>query len=57
LDQFVYVILGRLSFALAAGKLKQKVRVVAMDLRGHGNSQTDDETDISIEAGDIYYFF
>jgi protein phosphatase methylesterase 1 len=38
-----------LSFALAAGKLKQKVRVVAMDLRGHGNSQTDDETDISIE--------
>lgn len=38
-----------LSFALAAGKLKQKVRVVAMDLRGHGKSQTDDDTNISIE--------
>lgn len=38
-----------LSFALAAEKLKQKARVVAIDLRGHGMSQTDDDTDISIE--------
>lgn len=38
-----------LSFALAAGKLKQKARVVAIDLRGHGKSETDDDTDISIE--------
>ena len=56
-DQFVYVIFRRLSFALAAEKLKQKARVVAIDLRGHGMSRTDDDTDISIEAGDIYFIF
>lgn len=39
-----------LSFALAAGLMKNKVRVVAMDLRGHGLSETNDDTDLSIET-------
>ncbi|KAI7996873.1 hypothetical protein LOK49_LG10G00234, partial [Camellia lanceoleosa] len=38
-----------LSFALAASKLKEKSRVVAMDLRGHGKSSTENELDLSIE--------
>lgn len=40
----------RLSFALAAGLMKNKVRVVAMDFRGHGLSETSNDTDLSIEA-------
>lgn len=39
-----------LSFALVAGMMKEKVRVVAMDLRGHGLSQTDNDTDLSTET-------
>ncbi|CAL5367065.1 unnamed protein product [Camellia sinensis] len=38
-----------LSFALAARKLKEKSRVVAMDLRGHGKSSIENELDLSIE--------
>ncbi|KAJ8436425.1 hypothetical protein Cgig2_013466 [Carnegiea gigantea] len=39
-----------LSFALSAGKIKEKARVVAMDLRGHGKSTTDNDRDLSIET-------
>lgn len=42
--------LDRLSFALAASKIKEKARVVAMDLRGHGKSSTENELDLSIEV-------
>ncbi|KAI5668905.1 hypothetical protein M9H77_18758 [Catharanthus roseus] len=38
-----------LSFALAASKIKEKARVIAMDLRGHGKSSTENELDLSIE--------
>ncbi|CAL8107055.1 unnamed protein product [Prunus armeniaca] len=40
----------RLSFALSTSKIKEKARVVAMDLRGHGKSTTENETDLSIET-------
>ncbi|CAO2834174.1 unnamed protein product [Amaranthus hypochondriacus] len=39
-----------LSFALSASKIKDKVRVVSMDLRGHGKSITDNNLDLSIET-------
>ncbi|CAB4267415.1 unnamed protein product [Prunus armeniaca] len=39
-----------LSFALSTSKIKEKARVVAMDLRGHGKSTTENETDLSIET-------
>lgn len=39
-----------LSFALSASKIKEKARVVAMDMRGHGKSTTENETDLSIET-------
>ncbi|KAB1210956.1 Protein phosphatase methylesterase 1 [Morella rubra] len=39
-----------LSFALAASKIKEKARVVALDLRGHGKSVTDNDLDLSIET-------
>ncbi|XP_022733288.1 probable protein phosphatase methylesterase 1 isoform X4 [Durio zibethinus] len=39
-----------LSFALSAGKIKEKARVVAMDLRGHGKSSTENDLDLSIEG-------
>lgn len=39
-----------LSFALSTSIMKEKVRVVAMDLRGHGKSSTEDELDLSIET-------
>ncbi|KAG0620353.1 hypothetical protein M758_4G209600 [Ceratodon purpureus] len=39
-----------LSFSLIAGKMKEKVRVVAMDMRGHGLSKTSDNTDLSAET-------
>ncbi|KAM0940754.1 putative protein phosphatase methylesterase-1 [Dioscorea sansibarensis] len=39
-----------LSFALAASKIKEKARVVAMDLRGHGKSSTSNDLDLSIET-------
>ena len=42
--------LDRLSFALAASKIKEKARVVAMDLRGHGKSSTENELDLSVEV-------
>eukprot|EP00252_Welwitschia_mirabilis_P014094 TRINITY_DN31127_c0_g1_i1.p1 TRINITY_DN31127_c0_g1~~TRINITY_DN31127_c0_g1_i1.p1 ORF type:complete len:341 (+),score=82.23 TRINITY_DN31127_c0_g1_i1:316-1338(+) len=38
-----------LSFALAAKHIRQKARVVAMDLRGHGKSRTENDIDLSIE--------
>ncbi|KAL5993277.1 hypothetical protein ACLOJK_014201 [Asimina triloba] len=41
---------AQLSFALAASKIKEKARVVAMDLRGHGKSSTDNDLDLSIET-------
>nr|CAB3484604.1 unnamed protein product [Digitaria exilis] len=39
-----------LSFALAARQMKEKARVVAMDLRGHGKSTTSNDVDLSIET-------
>ncbi|XP_010245725.1 PREDICTED: protein phosphatase methylesterase 1 [Nelumbo nucifera] len=39
-----------LSFALSASKIKEKARVVAMDLRGHGKSITENDIDLSIET-------
>nr|TKW04541.1 hypothetical protein SEVIR_7G117100v2 [Setaria viridis] len=39
-----------LSFALAARQMKDKARVVAMDLRGHGKSTTSNDLDLSIET-------
>ncbi|XVF30181.1 hypothetical protein REPUB_Repub16aG0035100 [Reevesia pubescens] len=39
-----------LSYALSAGKIKKKARVVAMDLRGHGKSSTENDLDLSIET-------
>ncbi|KAJ7949783.1 Protein phosphatase methylesterase 1 [Quillaja saponaria] len=39
-----------LSFALAANKIKEKARVVALDLRGHGKSCTENDLDLSIET-------
>jgi len=39
-----------LSFALIAGKMKDKVRVVAMDMRGHGLTYTSDDSDLSAET-------
>ncbi|KAE8022278.1 hypothetical protein FH972_008090 [Carpinus fangiana] len=39
-----------LSFALAASKIKEKARVVAMDLRGHGKSTSENDLDLSIET-------
>ncbi|KAF7150080.1 hypothetical protein RHSIM_Rhsim02G0145500 [Rhododendron simsii] len=46
----ITIYLLRLSFALAASKIKEKARVVAMDLRGHGKSSTENELDLSIET-------
>ncbi|XP_011095618.1 protein phosphatase methylesterase 1 [Sesamum indicum] len=39
-----------LSFALSASKIKEKARVVALDLRGHGKSSTNNDVDLSIET-------
>ncbi|THU58949.1 hypothetical protein C4D60_Mb03t19870 [Musa balbisiana] len=39
-----------LSFSLAASKIKEKARVLSMDLRGHGKSVTDNDLDLSIET-------
>ncbi|CAM8912101.1 unnamed protein product [Rhodiola kirilowii] len=39
-----------LSFALSSNKIKEKARIVAMDLRGHGKSLTDNELDLSTET-------
>ncbi|KAF3953030.1 hypothetical protein CMV_021484 [Castanea mollissima] len=39
-----------LSFALAASIIKEKARVVAMDMRGHGKSSAENELDLSIEV-------
>ncbi|KAF4379574.1 hypothetical protein F8388_023591 [Cannabis sativa] len=39
-----------LSFSLSASLMKEKVRVVAMDLRGHGKSIAENELDLSIET-------
>ncbi|KAJ0972942.1 hypothetical protein J5N97_020901 [Dioscorea zingiberensis] len=44
------VVIQGLSFALAASKIKEKARVVAMDLRGHGKSSTSNDLDLSIET-------
>lgn len=44
------LLFSRLSFALAASKIKEKARVVAMDLRGHGKSCTEDEIGLSIDV-------
>ncbi|WRX31400.1 Alpha/beta hydrolase fold-1 - like 10 [Theobroma cacao] len=40
----------QLSFALSASKIKEKARIVAMDLRGHGKSSTENDLDLSIET-------
>eukprot|EP00258_Populus_trichocarpa_P031638 XP_024447657.1 protein phosphatase methylesterase 1 isoform X3 [Populus trichocarpa] len=42
--------LARLSFALSTSKIKEKARVVAMDLRGHGKTSTENELDLSVET-------
>ncbi|KAL3845701.1 hypothetical protein ACJIZ3_003104 [Penstemon smallii] len=39
-----------LSFTLSASKIKEKARVIALDLRGHGKSSTDNDLDLSIET-------
>ncbi|XP_011620967.1 protein phosphatase methylesterase 1 isoform X1 [Amborella trichopoda] len=39
-----------LSFAIAARQMKEKAQVVAMDMRGHGRSCTDNDKDMSIET-------
>ncbi|XP_021903413.1 protein phosphatase methylesterase 1 [Carica papaya] len=39
-----------LSFALSASIIKEKVRIVAMDMRGHGKSSTENDLDLSIET-------
>ncbi|XP_038994488.1 protein phosphatase methylesterase 1-like isoform X1 [Hibiscus syriacus] len=39
-----------LSFALTASKIKEKARVVSMDLRGHGKSSSENDLDLSIET-------
>ncbi|KAF3447420.1 hypothetical protein FNV43_RR12606 [Rhamnella rubrinervis] len=39
-----------LSFALSASKIKEKSRVVAMDMRGHGKSISENDLDLSIET-------
>ncbi|CAJ2650804.1 unnamed protein product [Trifolium pratense] len=39
-----------LSFAVSTGIIKEKARVVAMDLRGHGKSVTDNDVDLSVET-------
>lgn len=39
-----------LSFALAAARMKEEVRVVAPDLRGHGKTVTQDDADLSNET-------
>ncbi|CAL5187465.1 unnamed protein product [Lathyrus oleraceus] len=39
-----------LSFSVSAGIIKEKARVVAMDLRGHGKSVTDNDFDLSVET-------
>ncbi|KVH96706.1 Alpha/beta hydrolase fold-1 [Cynara cardunculus var. scolymus] len=39
-----------LSFAMSSRLIKEKARVVAMDLRGHGKSSTENEIDMSIET-------
>ncbi|ONK64232.1 uncharacterized protein A4U43_C07F23500 [Asparagus officinalis] len=44
------ILVQRLSFALTARKIKEKARVVAMDLRGHGKSSTDNDVDLSIDT-------
>ncbi|KAK7307937.1 hypothetical protein VNO77_41432 [Canavalia gladiata] len=39
-----------LSFAVSANKIKEKARVVVMDLRGHGKSLTENDLDLSVET-------
>ncbi|XP_039022121.1 protein phosphatase methylesterase 1-like isoform X2 [Hibiscus syriacus] len=39
-----------LSFALSASKIKEKARVVTMDLRGHGKSSSENDLVLSIET-------
>ncbi|XP_022925364.1 protein phosphatase methylesterase 1 isoform X1 [Cucurbita moschata] len=39
-----------LSFALSAGIIKEKARVVAMDFRGHGKSSSENDLDLSVET-------
>ncbi|RDX91609.1 Protein phosphatase methylesterase 1, partial [Mucuna pruriens] len=39
-----------LSFAVSASKIKEKARVVAVDLRGHGKSLTENDLDLSVET-------
>ncbi|XP_044510426.1 protein phosphatase methylesterase 1-like isoform X5 [Mangifera indica] len=39
-----------LSFALSTSKIKEKARVVALDLRGHGKSSTENDLDLSVET-------
>lgn len=46
----------RLSFALLARKIKEKARVVAMDLRGHGKTSTENELDLSIEVWNLMLY-
>ncbi|CAI0556474.1 unnamed protein product [Linum tenue] len=41
---------SQLSFALSAAQIKEKARVVAMDMRGHGKTFTENDLDLSIET-------
>lgn len=47
---------GRLSFSIVASKIKEKARVVAMDLRGHGKSVSENELDLSLEVLHLFFF-
>lgn len=41
---------SRLTFAVAAKEMKDKVQVVAVDLRGHGLTTTDSDNDLSAQV-------
>ena len=41
---------SRLTFAVAAKEMKEKVQLVAVDLRGHGLTTTDNDHDLSAQV-------
>nr|CAD1824519.1 unnamed protein product [Ananas comosus var. bracteatus] len=50
LDQMDQLFFASMEVAILASKIKEKARVVAMDLRGHGKSSTENDSDLSIET-------
>lgn len=51
----VSCVIVRLSFSIVASKIKEKARVVAMDLRGHGKSVSEKELDLSLEVQSLSF--